>query len=87
MTVFVPVPKWMVSVEVSAPQHMLVLSSPDVIHVVLEVLTKECLGEGVSAGVVYVEDCEIAIGALDLYCSDVISTRYIDDFPRLSVDF
>ena len=33
--VFFPVPEWMMSVEVSAPEHVFILSLPEVVHVVM----------------------------------------------------
>lgn len=87
MCIFFPVSEGVVPVEVTAPQHVVVLSTPYVICVVAQKAAEDRFCQRVGAGVVDVEYRKLAIGALHLYSGNVVSTRDFNYFPGLSVNF
>ena len=55
MDIFIPVPEGVMSVEVAAPHHMVILATPGVVRVILEEAAEDRFGSRVSAWVIDIE--------------------------------
>jgi len=53
--IFIPVPEGVMSVEVAAPHHMVILATPGVVRVILEEAAEDRFGSRVSAWVIDIE--------------------------------